>query len=99
MRIKSPAHPGRLLKTALEELGWSVTEAAKALGVTRQQLNNVIGGRSSITAEMAIRLEKGIGAAAETWVEMQRNFDLAQVRRREADIRVSRLVQRTPASI
>lgn len=93
MLIKNPAHPGRLVKAALDDLNVPVTKAADALGVTRQALNNIISGRTGITPEMAVRLEAGIGSTAETWTEMQRAYDLAQMRERSADItaRVRRL--------
>ena len=90
MPMKNPAHPGLLLKDDLEELGLSVAEAAKGLGVTRQQLYNVINGRSSITPEMAIRLEKGIGSNADHWLRMQAAHDLAQIRLRNEPIEVKR---------
>jgi addiction module HigA family antidote len=47
--MKNPVHPGVLVKANLEELGVSVADAAAALGVTRQQLYNVIGGKSAVT--------------------------------------------------
>ena len=56
-----------------------------------QQLHNVIAGRSSVTPEMAIRFEKAFGGTADTWLRMQMNYDLAQVRKRAADITVERL--------
>ena len=62
--------------------------------MTRQQLYNVISGRSGITAEMALRLEKGVGGTADTWLGMQAAYDLAQLRRRKADIRVKKLARR-----
>jgi antitoxin HigA-1 len=92
MAMNKPAHPGKLVKYELDEMGLSVAEAANALGVTRQQLYNVINGKSAVTPEMAIRLEKGIGSTADTWLRMQAAFDLAQVRLQRSDIRVRRLV-------
>ena len=89
--MKNPAHPGRLLKNELEELGLSVAAAAEGLGVTRQQLYNVINGKSAVTPEMAVRLEKGIGSTADTWLRMQTAYDLAQVRLRHGDIKVKKL--------
>ncbi len=91
MPMKNPAHPGRLIKNDLEELGLSVAEAAEALGVTRQQLYNVINGKSAVTPEMAVRLEKGLGSTADTWLRMQTAYDLAQVRLRRAEIKVKKL--------
>jgi antitoxin HigA-1 len=90
--MKTPAHPGRLLKADIEALGLSVAEAAESLGVTRQQLYRVLNGTSAISPEMAYRLEKAIGTSADTWLRMQAAFDLAGVRRRAAGIHVSRLV-------
>mgnify|MGYP001768347191 CR=1 FL=1 len=86
MRMKNPAHPGRILKAALDDIGITVPAAASGIGISRQQLSNVIGGRSGITPEMAVRLELGIGSTAETWLDMQRAFDLAQVRAHSGEI-------------
>ena len=69
--MKNPPHPGELVGDNLEALGVSVTDAAKALGISRQQLHNVIAGRYGITPEMAMRLEKALGSTADTWLGMQ----------------------------
>jgi antitoxin HigA-1 len=90
--MKNPSHPGSLIKADINELGLSVVEAAKALGISRQQLHSIIAGRASVTPEMAIRLEKALGSSADTWLRMQMNYDLAQVRGRAAEIKVKRLV-------
>ncbi|MDR3567216.1 MAG: HigA family addiction module antitoxin [Syntrophobacteraceae bacterium] len=92
MEMKNPAHPGELVKACLEDLGLSVSEAAKGLGVTRQQLHNVIAARSGITPEMAIRFEKAFGGTADTWLQMQTNYDLARMRQRASGIVVERLM-------
>lgn len=94
MRMKNPAHPGRLVKADLDELGWTVAEAADALGVTRHRLRRVISGTSAVTADMAVRLEQGIGSTADTWLRMQTAFDLAQVRQRRSEIKVKKLAPR-----
>jgi addiction module HigA family antidote len=91
MEMKNPVHPGLLVAECLNDLGLSVAEAAKGLGVTRQQLHNVIARRSSVTPEMAIRFEKAFGSTADTWLRMQMNYDLAQTRRRASEIAVTRL--------
>ena len=86
MAMKNPAHPGSLIKDNIDELGLSVAEAAKGLGITRQQLYKVIKGESALTPEMAVRLEKAFGGSAETWLRMQMNFDLARARERDIDV-------------
>jgi antitoxin HigA-1 len=91
MEMKNPPHPGELIGDNLDELGISVSEAARGLGITRQQLHNIIAGRSAIVPEMAVRLEKALGSTADTWLRMQMNYDLAQIRKRGA-INVKRFV-------
>ena len=91
MPMKNPAHPGLLIKDDLEVLALSTAAAAKGLGVTRQQLHNVITGRSSISPEMALRLERGIGGTADHWLRMQMAYDLAQARLRNENLVVKRL--------
>ncbi len=80
MPMKNPPHPGVGLKDDLDALGLTVAEAAQGLGITRQQLYNVINGKSAITPEMALRLEKGIGSTADHWLRLQAAYDLAQAR-------------------
>ena len=83
MQMKNPPHPGELIGDTLDELGVSISAAARGLGITRQQLHNLIAGRSGISPEMAAKLEKAIGSTADTWLKMQMNYDLAQVRKRK----------------
>jgi addiction module HigA family antidote len=91
MTMKNPPHPGETVRyDCLEPLGLTVTEGAKALGVTRQALNNLVNGKSGISPEMAIRLSKAFGGSAETWLKMQLDYDLAQARQR-GDIQVKRV--------
>jgi addiction module HigA family antidote len=91
MPMKNPCHPGSLIKADIDELGLSIVEAARGLGISRQQLHSVIAGRASVTPEMAIRLEKALGSTADTWLRMQMNYDLAQIRQRAPSIRVKRM--------
>lgn len=85
--MKNPPHPGRLVRQeCLEPLSLTVTEAAKALGVTRQTLNNLVNEDAGISPEMAIRLEKAFGSTADTWLRMQAAYDLAQARKKDIDV-------------
>jgi addiction module HigA family antidote len=60
------------------EMGLSIVDAARGLGVTRQQLHNLIAGCSAVSPEMAYRLEKALGSTADAWLRLQANYDLAQ---------------------
>jgi addiction module HigA family antidote len=87
MEMKNPPHPGELIGDNLEELRISITHAATGLGITRQQLHNLIAGRSRVTPEMAVKLEKALGSTADTWLKMQMNYDLVQVRKRAINVK------------
>jgi len=92
MPMKNPPHPGQSVRDdCLEPLGLTVTEAAKALGVSRQALNNLINGQAGISPEMAIRLDKAFGGGADTWLRLQAAYDLAQAERNSDKIKVRRL--------
>ena len=92
MRMKKLPHPGLSIRhDCLEPLALNVTEGAKALGVTRQALNNLVNGKSGISPEMAIRLDKAFGGGAEIWLGLQMDYDLAQTMRRERAIKVKRV--------
>ncbi|WP_097143355.1 HigA family addiction module antitoxin [Rhizobium subbaraonis] len=82
-------HPGSLVrKDCLDKHNLSVTEAARVLGVDRQTLSNLLNGRSGISPEMALRLEKAFGRSARDWLVQQLDHELAEVRRRADEIRV-----------
>ena len=92
MEMKNPVHPGLLVRECLDDLGLTVAEAAAALHITRQQLHNIVAGRSGVTPEMAIRFEKAFGSTADTWLRMQMNYDLAQARQHASEIVIERLM-------
>ena len=95
MPMKNPPHPGLSVRhDCIEPLDLTITEAAKILGVTRQALNNLVNGKSGISPEMAIRLDKAFGGGAETWLRLQMAYDLAQARQHEGEIKVKRVVRR-----
>jgi antitoxin HigA-1 len=92
--MKNPAHPGKLIRGKLEGLGVSVSAAARGLGVTRQQLQNVLAGRCAVSAEMALRLEKAeIGSSASALLVMQMRHDLDRLRKRGGSLKVKELTQ------
>jgi addiction module HigA family antidote len=93
--MKNPVHPGKIVRhDCLEPLGLTVTAGAKALGVSRQALNNLVNGKAGVTPEMAIRLEKAFGGTADAWLRMQMNYDLAQALKDQNRIKVVRYEQR-----
>lgn len=90
IRMKNPVHPGGFVKTEIiQPLGLSVTDAAQALGVTRPALSALLNERASLSSEMALRIEKAFGVSMDTLMRMQNSFEIAQVRKREKEIKVS----------
>jgi addiction module HigA family antidote len=94
MPMKNPPHPGRIVRQeCIEPLGLTVTDGAKALGVSRNALSELLNERRGISPEMAIRLDKAFGGGAETWHRMQSAFDMAQAMKTADKIRVQRVAQ------
>jgi len=86
--MKNPPHPGRIVRQdCIEPLGLTITAAAKALGVTRQALNNLVNGKAGVSPEMAVRLSKAFGGSPEMWLRLQVNFDLAQVQQKHIEVK------------
>jgi len=82
MTMKSPPHPGFVvLQECIEPLGLTITQAAEALGVTRNTLSQLVDGKRGISPEMAVRLATVFGGTEQGWVVQQAQYDLAQVRR------------------
>ncbi len=94
MPMKNPVHPGELAKANLAELSLSVAEAAKTMHITRQQLHNVLQGRSAVTPNMALRFERAFGGSADMWLRMQAAYDLAQARKNQPKMDIPRLIAR-----
>ena len=93
MPMKNPVHPGALAKANLDELKVSVADAAKTMKITRQQLHNVVQGRSAVSPQMALRFEKAFGGNADMWLRMQAAYDLAQARKHQGKMNIRRLVE------
>lgn len=92
MRMHSPPHPGEIIRSlCLEPLGVSITEAAKALGVSRKTLSAIVNGRAPITPEMAVRLSIAFSTSAESWLNQQAQFDLWRANRSRKRLKVRRL--------
>ncbi len=91
MAMKNPPHPGEIIREEIiRALGLTVTRAANILGVRRATLSDVTNGKASVSAEMALRLEKAFGVSMDLLLKMQAGYDAAQARMHGAKIRVKR---------
>ncbi len=75
----TPSHPGDFIRTEIiEELGLSVSKAAEILGVHRAALSDLLNSNTTLSAEMALRIEKAFGISMDTLLRMQAWYDAAQ---------------------
>lgn len=92
MPMKNPPHPGDFIRTEIiEPSGLSVTDAARALQVSRPALSSLLNGKADLSGNMALRIEKAFGVKMDTLMRMQSAYDIAQARRLEKEIRVRRI--------
>ncbi len=83
---RPPIHPGEVLREdVLPALGLSVSEAARRLGISRQQLHRVLACTHPITTEMALRIGKFAGNGPGLWLRMQQVYDLWHAEHRMRD--------------
>ena len=91
MPMHNPPHPGEMIKeVCLPSLGLTIKQAAEGLCVSPRALSNLIHGRASITADMAIRLAEAFGSSPETWLGMQHAYDLWQAQHQPARAKVKK---------
>ena len=70
-------HPGEIIrKDILPEVGLSVTGAAKALGVSRQMVHDILAGRKPLSAVMCLKVARLFGSRPEFWMRLQAEYDL-----------------------
>jgi addiction module HigA family antidote len=83
---RQPTHPGEMLREdVLPAIGISVSEAARRLGISRQQLHRVLACTHPITTEMALRIGKFAGNGPDIWLRMQLSYDLWHAEKRMKD--------------
>jgi antitoxin HigA-1 len=91
--MKNPPHPGTLIRTEIiEALGLSVSRAAEILKVRRATLSDLLHGKSALTPEMALRIEKAFGPDLNHLLRMQLAYDVAKARERGSEIKIRRYV-------
>jgi addiction module HigA family antidote len=93
MLMHNPPHPGLIIKElCLEPLRVTVTDAAKALGVSRKTLSCIINGKAGISPEMAVRLSIAFNTSSESWMNQQSQYDLWQAEQHRNELQVSKLL-------
>jgi len=97
-----PVHPGEIIREdILPEAGLSVTATAKALGVTRQMVHDILAGRKPLSAVMCLKVARLFGGTPEFWMRLQAEYDLKKAAQNKKVMdRVARIVPvKTPAEV
>ncbi|SFJ62245.1 HigA family addiction module antitoxin [Aerobium aerolatum] len=97
--LTRPGHPGPYIRAqVLDRFDLSVTDAAEAVGITRAAFSAFLNGRASLSADMALRIEKAFAISMAQLMHMQCDYDIAQAQAREGEISVPRFIpsQRPP---
>ncbi len=93
MPMKNPPHPGELIRTeVIEALGLSLSKAAEILKVRRATLSDLLHAKSSLTPQMALRIEKAFGPDMNHLLRMQLAYDVAKARRETSGLDIKRYV-------
>jgi len=91
--MHNPPHPGEVIRElCIKPLGISVTQAAKALGVSRKALSELLNGHAGISPEMAIRLSIAFDTTPESWLTQQVQYDLSLAEQKRKDLKVEKLM-------
>ena len=80
---RKPTHPGRILSEhCMKPRGLSVIRLARALGVSRKHVSNIVHEHVNVTASMALRLSRVLGTTAQFWMNLQNSLNLFLAERR-----------------
>ena len=93
-----PVHPGEVIREdILSSIGMSVVGAAKALGISRQMLHEILGERKPLSAAMCLKIARLFGGSPDVWMRLQASWDLSKAENdRRVMARVARIVPVRP---
>lgn len=92
MKIEiEPCHPGDFIRgEILEELNLSIRKAAQILGVRTATLSDLVNEKSSLSPEMALRIEKAFGIGMDLLLKIQAWYDVCRMRKKSDSVVVER---------
>ena len=87
LRGLAATHPGEILREdVLPALGRPKAEIARLLGISRQQLYDILEERKPITVPMALRIGKLCGNGPGLWIRLQQSYDIERAEHDLADV-------------
>ena len=92
MRME-PSHPGAIIQEFyLDELDISISDIAKAMGVSPSTIGRIVQEKASVTPDMAIKLSQVLSGSPESWLQLQLNYDLWHAEKRNENLQLESLV-------
>jgi addiction module HigA family antidote len=89
---RPPTHPGKmLLKEFLEPGGVSITAFAKAIGLSRVAISEIINGRRGISPLTALRFSKALGTTQQFWLNLQLASDIYEANHSEDAAKIAEI--------
>ena len=81
-RKREPTSPGEILREEfLAPLGMTQKELADHVGCDVKVINRIVNGRTSVSAEMALKLGATFRTTPEFWLNAQKAVDLFRAER------------------
>ena len=94
-------HPGETLHEYIEYSPMGYLEFAEKLGISLEELNNILAGKASITKDFAERLANITDVSYQFWINLQKRYDefqaKQQAKQNNEDITYSRMCRRCRA--
>lgn len=85
-RVHPPVHPGEMLREEwLQPLDLNANQLAKALGVPRQSVYEIVNEKRGLSAEMALRLSKWSGMSERFWMNLQSHYEFELAKMEEGE--------------
>lgn len=92
MRME-PSHPGSIIQEFyIDELGVSISDIAAAVGVSPSTISRIVQCKASVTPDMAIKLSQVLSGSAESWLQLQMNYDLWHAEQRNENLKLRSLL-------
>ena len=89
--------PGKFLEDELEARGWTHEDLASVTGISRRQVINLIQGKAGVTPETAQSLAAAFGQEAQTWMNLQAMYELAQAAQDKREVaRRAKVFEKAP---
>ena len=72
---RCPSHPGAVISDILQDIDKTKSEIASLLGISRQQLYDILTEKKPLSAQVSVRIAKLFGGSPESWLRMQASHD------------------------